>query len=143
MCFYRTRFSIQGLFKTTPCPPKRQRENHTGVLAPDISHEYTVDRRSSEQLAPIFPVEEFFEKSFVYLIVLTVLFYVKHFIFCGMFPMSYISVHWWMEFSIVGIRCGLTWNATAQKIENFACLRNYPQFCLAFLQIAAFVFLIW
>jgi len=33
-------------FKTTPCPLKRQRENHTGVIASDSSHEYTVDRRS-------------------------------------------------------------------------------------------------
>ena len=44
--FYRARFSIQGLFKTTPCPLKRQRENHTSVLASDSSHEYTVDRQS-------------------------------------------------------------------------------------------------
>jgi len=44
--FYRARFSIQSLFKTTPCPLKRQRENHTGVLASDSSHEYTVNRRS-------------------------------------------------------------------------------------------------
>ena len=44
--FYRARFSIQSLFKTTPCPLKHQRENHTGVLASDSSHEYTVDRRS-------------------------------------------------------------------------------------------------
>jgi len=46
LCFYRARFSIQRLFKTTPCPLKRQRENHTGVLASDSSHEYTVDRWS-------------------------------------------------------------------------------------------------
>jgi len=46
LCFYRARFSIQSLFKTTPCPLKRQRENHAGVLASDSSHEYTVDRRS-------------------------------------------------------------------------------------------------
>ena len=46
LCFYRARFSIQSLFKTTPCPLKRQPENHTGVLASDCSHEYTVDRRS-------------------------------------------------------------------------------------------------
>jgi len=46
LCFYRARFSIQSLFKTTPCPLKRQRENHTDVLALDSSHEYTVDRRS-------------------------------------------------------------------------------------------------
>jgi len=45
--FYRAQFSIQSLFKTTPCPVKRQRENHTGVLGSDSSHEYTVDRRSS------------------------------------------------------------------------------------------------
>jgi len=45
--FYRARFSIQSLFKTTPCPLKRQHENLTGVLASDSSHEYTVDRRSS------------------------------------------------------------------------------------------------
>jgi len=53
-CFYRAWFSIQSLFKTTPCPLKRQRENHAGVLAlanhaglaSDSSHEYTVDRRS-------------------------------------------------------------------------------------------------
>jgi len=44
--FYRARFSIQCLFKTTPCPLKCQRENHTGVLASDSSHEYTMDRRS-------------------------------------------------------------------------------------------------
>jgi len=47
LCFYRARFSIQSLSKTTPCTLKRQRENHTGVLASDSSHEYTVDRRSS------------------------------------------------------------------------------------------------
>jgi len=47
LCFYRARFSIQSLFKTTPCLLKRQHENHTGVLASDSSHEYTVDRRSS------------------------------------------------------------------------------------------------
>ena len=46
LCFYRARFSIQSLFKTAPCPLKRQRENHTGVLASDSSHEYTVDRQS-------------------------------------------------------------------------------------------------
>jgi len=46
LSFYRARFSMQRLFKTTPCPLKRQRENHTGVLASDSSHEYTVDRRS-------------------------------------------------------------------------------------------------
>jgi len=46
LCFYRARFSIQSLFKTTPCPLKRQRENHAGVLASDSSHEYTVDRWS-------------------------------------------------------------------------------------------------
>jgi len=28
-----------------PCPLRRQRENHTGVLASDSSHEYIVDRR--------------------------------------------------------------------------------------------------
>jgi len=28
LCFYRARFSIQSLLKTTPCPLKRQRENH-------------------------------------------------------------------------------------------------------------------
>jgi len=44
--FYRARFSIHSYFKTTLCPLKRQRENHTGVLASDSSHEYTVDRRS-------------------------------------------------------------------------------------------------
>jgi len=44
--FYPARFSIQSLFKTTPCPLKPQRENHTGVRASDSSHEYTVDRRS-------------------------------------------------------------------------------------------------
>jgi len=44
--FFRARFSIQNLFKATPCPLKRQRENHTGVLASDSSHEYTMDRRS-------------------------------------------------------------------------------------------------
>jgi len=47
LCFYRARFSIHSLFKTTPCQLKRQHENHTGVLASDSSHEYTVDRRSS------------------------------------------------------------------------------------------------
>ena len=46
LSFYRARFSIQSLFKTTPCQLKRQRENHTGDLASDSSHEYTVDRRS-------------------------------------------------------------------------------------------------
>jgi len=46
LCFYRARFSIQSLFETTPCPLKGQRENHTGVLASDSSHEKTVDRRS-------------------------------------------------------------------------------------------------
>jgi len=35
LCFYRARFSIQSLFKTTPCLLKRQGENHTGVLASD------------------------------------------------------------------------------------------------------------
>jgi len=44
--FYRARFSIQSLFKTMPCPLKRQRKNHISVLASDSSHEYTVDRRS-------------------------------------------------------------------------------------------------
>ena len=41
---------VQGFpsrpFKTTPCPLKRQRESHTGILASDSSHEYTVDGRS-------------------------------------------------------------------------------------------------
>jgi len=46
-CFYRTWFSIQSLLKAMPCHLKRQRENQTGVLASDSSHEYTVDRRSS------------------------------------------------------------------------------------------------
>jgi len=46
LCFYRAWFYIQSLFKTTPCPLKRQRENHTGVLASDSNHEYIVDRRS-------------------------------------------------------------------------------------------------
>jgi len=49
--FYPARFSIQSLFKTTPCPLKHQRVSHTGVLASDISHEYTVDRRSSRLTA--------------------------------------------------------------------------------------------
>jgi len=44
--FYRARFAIQSLFETTPCPLKRLCENHTGVLASDNSHEYTVDRQS-------------------------------------------------------------------------------------------------
>jgi len=47
LCLYRARFSIYSLLKTTPCLLKRQHENHTGVLASDSSHEYTVDRRSS------------------------------------------------------------------------------------------------
>jgi len=47
LCFHSARFSIQSLFKTTPCHLKRQRENHTGVLSSDSSNEYTVDRRSS------------------------------------------------------------------------------------------------
>jgi len=51
LCFYRARFSIPSLFKTTPCPLKFQHENHTGVLASDSSHEYTVDRRSSSLFA--------------------------------------------------------------------------------------------
>ena len=46
LCFYRARFSIQSLFKITPCPLKGQRENHTGVLASDSSHDKTVHRRS-------------------------------------------------------------------------------------------------
>jgi len=46
VCFYRARFSIQSVFKTMPWPLKRQQENHTGVLASDSSHEYTVDWRS-------------------------------------------------------------------------------------------------
>jgi len=46
LCFYRARISIQSLFKTTPYPLKCQPDNHTGVLASDSSHEYTVDRRS-------------------------------------------------------------------------------------------------
>ena len=50
LCFYRARISIQSLFKTTPCPFKRQPENHTGVLASYSSHEYTVDRRSMRQI---------------------------------------------------------------------------------------------
>jgi len=37
LCFCRARFSIQSLFKTTPCPLERQRENHTGVLASDTN----------------------------------------------------------------------------------------------------------
>ena len=45
--FFRAWFSIQSLFKTTPCHLMRQRENHTGVLASDSSHEYTMDRWSS------------------------------------------------------------------------------------------------
>jgi len=49
LCFYHARFSIQSLFKTTPCPLNRLPENHTGVLASDSSHEYTVDRRSSSR----------------------------------------------------------------------------------------------
>jgi len=49
--FYCARFSIQSLFKTTPCPLKRQRENHTGFLASDSNHEYAVDRRSIKALA--------------------------------------------------------------------------------------------
>jgi len=47
LCFYRARFSIQSLFKTTPCPLKRQHENHSGVLASDSSQEYNMGRRSS------------------------------------------------------------------------------------------------
>jgi len=35
LCFYCAWFFIQGLFKTTPCLLKRQRKNHTGVLAKD------------------------------------------------------------------------------------------------------------
>jgi len=46
LCFYHARFSIQSLFKATSCPLKHQRENHTGVLVSDSSHEYTVDRWS-------------------------------------------------------------------------------------------------
>ena len=46
MCFYCARFSIQSLFKTMPFLLKHQCENHTGVLASDSSHEYTVDRQS-------------------------------------------------------------------------------------------------
>jgi len=46
LCFYCARFSIQSFFKTTPCPLKHQHENHTGVLASDSSHEYTVDWQS-------------------------------------------------------------------------------------------------
>jgi len=49
LCFYHARFSLQSLFKTTPCPLKRQRENHTSVLASDSSHEYTVDWQSSRK----------------------------------------------------------------------------------------------
>jgi len=44
--FYHARFSIQSLFKTTPCLLKRQCENHTGILASDSSHKYTVDWQS-------------------------------------------------------------------------------------------------
>jgi len=40
--FYRARFSIQSIFKSTPCPLERKHENHTGVLASDSSHEYIV-----------------------------------------------------------------------------------------------------
>ena len=47
LCFYRARFSMQNLFKTTSCHLKRQGENRTGVPASDSSHEYTVDRRLS------------------------------------------------------------------------------------------------
>ena len=35
LCFYCAWFFIQGLFETTPCLLKRQRKNHTGVLAKD------------------------------------------------------------------------------------------------------------
>jgi len=44
LCFYRAWFSIQSFFKTTPCPLKRQRENHNGVLASESSHECIVDQ---------------------------------------------------------------------------------------------------
>jgi len=47
--FYRAMFSIQSFFKTTPCPLKRQRENHTGIPASDSSHENTMDRWSKTQ----------------------------------------------------------------------------------------------
>jgi len=46
LCFYRARFSIQSLFKTTPFCLKSRRENHTIVLASDSSHEYTMNQRS-------------------------------------------------------------------------------------------------
>jgi len=45
LCFYRAWFSLQNILKTTPCPLKRQRENHTDVLASDSNHEYIVDQR--------------------------------------------------------------------------------------------------
>jgi len=63
LCFYRARFSIQSLFKTTPCPLKRQRENHTGVLASDSSHTYTVDRRSSSQKV-VWDIQQHFKNCF-------------------------------------------------------------------------------
>jgi len=46
LCFYCAWFFTQSLFETTPCPIKRQHENHTGILPSDNSHEYIVDRRS-------------------------------------------------------------------------------------------------
>jgi len=42
-------------FETTPCPLKCQRENHTGVLASDSSHEYIVDWRSSSKKGILSP----------------------------------------------------------------------------------------
>ena len=62
LCFYCARFSNQSLFKTTPCHLKRLRENHTGVLASDSSHEYTVDRRSSS-FAEILTTRPYFDNK--------------------------------------------------------------------------------
>jgi len=39
-------FPSRAFPKQRLAPLKRQRKNHTGVLASDSSHEYTVDRRS-------------------------------------------------------------------------------------------------
>jgi len=56
--FYRARFSIQSLFKTTPCSLKRQRENHNIRQQPRIYLRRAANQRgiiaTEEDLFPTF-----------------------------------------------------------------------------------------
>jgi len=54
LCFYCAWFPIENLFKTTLCPRKLQRENHTGVPASASKHEYIVHRRLMCKSKPVY-----------------------------------------------------------------------------------------